>query len=200
MDEILAYSSDSDLELEDDEPVKRKKNSGAKHSAWIQEAPEEPLDLLDPKVSQKILMSNPKAHKRNKKEEFKTAPDGRLIIYDGNLSEEDDENDKVFRSLGIDKKTTDEKDSEKESKKRKIEYSDSEDDNAPPKKLAYKPGGKGIHRAREDEETGARFKFNSSVLNKRKKKKLSGQYKGLIKAAKKGAANGQKKKAKTRQK
>ena len=221
MEEILADSSESDLELEDDEPVKRKKKSGAKHSTWIQEAPEEPLDLLDPKASQKILMSNPNTQKKRKKEEFKTAPDGRLIIFDGNISDEDNEHDKIFKTLGIENKTKKEDESEAGGKKRKLEDSDSEDDNTPQKKLAYKPGGKGIHRDRNNEESGVRFKakkaggdvkqkgthepyaylpFDSSVLNKRKKKKLSGQYKGLIKAAKKGAATGQKKKVKTRQK
>ena len=218
MDEILAESSESDLDEEEKEPAKRKKKSGSKHSAWIQERSEEPLDLLDSKVSQNILMSNPKAQKKGKKNEFEIAPDGRLIIHDGNLSEADEEHEKIFKTLGIDKKKAKEG-SKLETAKRKLEDSDSENESVPPKKLAYKPGGKGIHRDREDEESGVRFKakkaggdvkqkgthepyaylpFNSSILNKRKKKKLTGQYKGLVKAAKKGAATGQKRKFKNR--
>ena len=213
MEEILADSSEDECE-DKEKQSKPKRKFSSKRATWLQETSDEPLDLLDPTVSQKILMSNPKAQKKSKKEEFDVAPDGRLIIYDGDLSDDEEEKDKIFKSIGIDAKLKSEDNSESTGKKRKfVDDDDSEEDSAPPKKSSYKPGGKGIHRARPDEETGSTFKakkaggdvkkkgshqpyaympFNSALLNKRKQKKLTGQYKGLVKAATKGAAAGKK--------
>ena len=214
MDEILADSSESDMDVEDEKkPVKRKKKkkNTSKSATWLQEAAEEPLDLLDPSVSQKMLMSNPKTVAKPKKDVFQTAPDGRLIIYDGEIA--DDDNEKFLKSVGINKKRLKEDEELTIEKKKKRRYEEDSDDDAPPRKLSYKPGGKGIHREHSEFETGSKFKakkaggdvkrkgsqepfaylpFNNAQLNKRKMKKLKGQYTGFIKAAKKGAASSSK--------
>ena len=227
MDEILAFS-DSDFDSDNEkEPLTKQKRIKTKGRTWLQEEVDEPLNLLDPSVSQKLLMADPKAPKKPKKEEFKTTPDGRLIIYEGKLSD-DESDEKILKSLGINKKLETANSIENTSvnnRKRKLEADDLddnfEDTEHIPKKMAYKPGGKGIHRANKNEETGARFKaknaggdikrkgsqqpyaylpFNRQALNKRKQKKLTGQYTGFVKSAKKGAAKGLRNKSKNRTK
>ncbi|KAG2462020.1 RRP12 protein, partial [Polypterus senegalus] len=91
IEDILAES-----EPEDEEDVKHarvsKKQSRHKGQAWLKEGEgDEPLNFLDPKVSQRVLATNPDVKKTPKASHgFKVASDGRLIIS----NDDDDEEEK----------------------------------------------------------------------------------------------------------
>ncbi|XP_017799417.1 PREDICTED: RRP12-like protein [Habropoda laboriosa] len=93
IEEILADSEEELEGAENEEPKKNKKRTSRKE-AWIQEN-EDIVDLIDPAAARNISttqpgMLNPKgAVAKSKNRGFKTAPDGRLIITEGN--ERDDE-------------------------------------------------------------------------------------------------------------
>nr|CAB3265793.1 RRP12-like protein [Phallusia mammillata] len=212
IDELLADSSDS----EDEEPKpKSKKQDFTQRKAWLQDAQTEPMDLLDPATSQKVLATDPTqtGGKKRQSDDFKLSSDGRLIIdTGGDESEDDQETNKLLAGIGVKSKVT-----VKSNSKNKLDADDDSDDS----EKGYRPGGKGIHRQMGAEAPGSMFKskkshgdvkrknqhdpyayipLDSKVLNKRKRKKLSGQYDGFIKAAKKGAADGAKLKAKRKRK
>uniref|UniRef100_H2YY65 RRP12 HEAT domain-containing protein n=1 Tax=Ciona savignyi TaxID=51511 RepID=H2YY65_CIOSA len=188
IEELLADSSD---EENDEKPIKVGKKK--QQSAWLQDSQEEPMDLLDPSVSQKVLGANPKTQvSRKRKVEFKSTADGRLIIGGA--------------------------DSEIKKPDGKTKIVD-DDDEPPEKRGSYKTGGRGIHRdvdapgeqfrskksggdvkKKGDVQPYAYVPLNSAVLNKRKRKKVAGQYKGLVRAAKKGATSGAKLKSKRQKK
>uniref|UniRef100_A0A8C2WZB4 Ribosomal RNA processing 12 homolog n=1 Tax=Cyclopterus lumpus TaxID=8103 RepID=A0A8C2WZB4_CYCLU len=90
IEDILA---DSDSDMSEDEGKKKyaQKKAGKpqKARAWLKEGEEDdPLNFLDPKVSQRVLATNPAMKKSAKVEHgFKVTSDGRLIIR------EDDEED-----------------------------------------------------------------------------------------------------------
>uniref|UniRef100_A0A8C6KM26 Ribosomal RNA processing 12 homolog n=1 Tax=Nothobranchius furzeri TaxID=105023 RepID=A0A8C6KM26_NOTFU len=87
IEDILA-ESDSDLSEDEGKPQK-KAGKREKGKAWLKEGEEDdPLNFLDPKVSQRVLATNPELRKTSKVEHgFKVTSDGRLIIR------EDDEED-----------------------------------------------------------------------------------------------------------
>lgn len=121
IEDILA-ESDSDLS-EDEGKAQKKTGKGQKGKAWLKEGVEDdPLNFLDPKVSQRVLgktlaftcrrtrsqvpyyhmrflsATNPAQKKRSKVEHgFKVTSDGRLIIRD---EDEDDAGDKGTTWLG----------------------------------------------------------------------------------------------------
>ncbi|CAH0758421.1 unnamed protein product [Diatraea saccharalis] len=91
--EDILKDSDSDMEYMDEEEdrsrPKAKKAKRTKNQAWIQEDPENIVDLADASASRKITGTDPTKKKKSidvkeKKKDggFKTAPDGRLIIAD----------------------------------------------------------------------------------------------------------------------
>uniref|UniRef100_A0A3B5LVL1 Ribosomal RNA processing 12 homolog n=1 Tax=Xiphophorus couchianus TaxID=32473 RepID=A0A3B5LVL1_9TELE len=100
IEDILA---ESDGDLSEDEGKSRntqKKSSKQKGKAWLKEGEgDDPLNFLDPKVSQRVLATNPQLKKITKVEHgFKVTPDGRLIIR------EDDEDDRKNKGKGDVKK------------------------------------------------------------------------------------------------
>ncbi|XP_076800293.1 RRP12-like protein [Clavelina lepadiformis] len=218
IEEILADSSDSDEDA--DKHIAKTNKKPKVKSAWLQDEQEEPMNLLDPSVSQKVMSTNPKCLTEKKDAPFKTAPDGRFIIGGDESDIEDDDDDaetkKILIELGVGKqKSFGQKVVSVKGKKRRNSASEEDkDEELGGKRPSYQPGGKGIHRNLNSEEAGEKFKskaggdakrkgthepyaflpFNTGVLNKRKRKKLSGQFDGLIKAARKGAAAGKKKK------
>uniref|UniRef100_A0A8W8IGV3 RRP12-like protein n=1 Tax=Magallana gigas TaxID=29159 RepID=A0A8W8IGV3_MAGGI len=220
MDELLR-ETDSEEEGETKGARKPRDRTQAK-LAWLQEGGDI-MDFLDPSASKKVLATKPgekREQKTKKKEaEFKTAPDGRLIITESSDEEEpekiagdDDELDDLLNAIeqgaGNVKKT----------KKRKVEDLGSDEEGPAPK---YKAGGGGIHRpivkakrsAPYDPASEYRAKkaggdikkpgkpdpyvylpLNFQALNKRKKAKMTGRFTNLVKEAKKGAKKGAKKK------
>nr|CAG4641434.1 EOG090X00E0 [Eurycercus lamellatus] len=236
MEHVLADSDDSDLEEGD---VKEARKQLPK--TWIQDNEGSIVDFLDPAAAKKVSATNPRSMpqsanavaKRKKKESmFKTAPDGRMIIDDGDSDESDESDEDISQALG------------KLEVERKRKWEDTES-NAEEPSFKYQAGGSGIHRPIDRPVTSSKSSSRGSVhkltskrraqiseekakpvadfgseyrsskakgdvkrkgkpdpfayvplarsaLNKRKKAKLDGQFKGIVRAARKGASAGSK--------
>ncbi|KAM6997818.1 RRP12-like protein [Tautogolabrus adspersus] len=212
IEEILA-ELDSDMSEDEGKPGKAQKKGGKQHKgrAWLKEGEEDdPLNFLDPKVSQRVLATNPAMKKSAKVEHgFKVTSDGRLIIREE--EEEEDVKDKddgdikdILEEAGIKSKKT---------QKRRFRDDNDEDMDIEPQ-LKYKAGGSGIHRplgGRPDfgsdykskkgkgdvKKTGkldpyAYIPLKKEQLNRRKRAKMQGQFKGMVRGAQKGALSGKK--------
>nr|XP_032825258.1 RRP12-like protein [Petromyzon marinus] len=188
--------------------------------AWLQEGEgDEPLDFLDPSVAQRVLATKPEQNQRSHvKHDFKFSSDGRLIIRDEEEEEEkmkkkkrgqvdeDEELADMMAEVGMRKNSS--------NRKRKLAAKDDDGDDGADEPR-YKAGGSGIHRAvrgkKEAPGFGAAYKskraagdvkrkgkpdpyayvpLDKGQLNRRKRAKMQGQFKGLVKATKKGAAKG----------
>ncbi|XP_050552720.1 RRP12-like protein [Spodoptera frugiperda] len=174
--EDILKDSDSEMEFldeEDDKPrpkVKKMTKTKGKNQAWIEDDPENIVDLADVSASRKITATDPSRKqkasevKAQKKKDggFKTAPDGRLIITD-DAFDNDDDDDTPRPSGDIDTDTDDTDAEEEESKPSKLlkpgakrRYDDilslksgrSSRSRASTVTVGskYKAGGKGIHR------------------------------------------------------
>ncbi|KAJ8014068.1 hypothetical protein DPEC_G00036410 [Dallia pectoralis] len=215
IEEILA---DSDSDMSDDEKPKgvktQNKPNKPKGRAWLKEGHgDEPLNFLDPTVSQRVLATNPDVKKRSKVQHgFKVTSDGRLIIKD-----EDDDGEKtknedgdgeikdILEEAGVRSVKT---------KKRSFQNSQHDDDMEIEPQQKYKAGGSGIHRPLGgSRDMGGDYKakkgkgdvkrkgkvdpyayipLKKSQLNRRKKAKMQGQFKGMVRGAQKGALSGKK--------
>uniref|UniRef100_A0A1A8HJ42 Ribosomal RNA processing 12 homolog n=1 Tax=Nothobranchius korthausae TaxID=1143690 RepID=A0A1A8HJ42_9TELE len=217
IEDILA---ESDIDLSEDEGKPQKKaGKQKKGKAWLKEGEEDdPLNFLDPKVSQRVLATNPELRKTSKVEHgFKVTSDGRLIIR------EDDEED-VKHQKGDEMKDILEEAGVKSRKlqKRTFKEGDFDEDMDVEPQFKYKAGGSGIHRSLgQGHDAGADYKskkgkgdvkkkgkcdpyayipLKKDQLNRRKRARLHGQFKGMVRGAQKGALSGrkmQKKKRKT---
>ncbi|MXQ92724.1 hypothetical protein E5288_WYG004352 [Bos mutus] len=189
--------------------------------AWLKEGGgDEPLNFLDPKVAQRVLATQPGPGRGKKKDHgFKVSADGRLIIR-----EEEDANTKMEEEEGA--KGEDEEMGDlmedvgvksKKHQKLKQKEADDEELEMPPQ---YQAGGSGIHRpVAKKTIPGAEYKakkakgdvkkkgrldpyayipLNRTKLNHRKKMKLQGQFKGLVRAAQRGSHVGHKLRRKDR--
>ncbi|XP_044518595.1 RRP12-like protein isoform X3 [Gracilinanus agilis] len=210
IEEILA---DSDEDEESEKPGARgqRKLARQRSSAWLKEGGEdEPLNFLDPQVSQRVLATQPGANaKRKKDHDFKLSADGRLIIR-----EEGEQEEEEAATKEVDEEMTDLKQEVRvlSRKARKLKlWQDQDDDEAEPPPQ-YRAGGSGIHRplaskpgadyrakkGRGDVKKKGRpdpyayIPLNKAKLNHRKKAKMQGQFKGLVKAAQRGAQAGHK--------
>uniref|UniRef100_A0A7N8WWX9 Ribosomal RNA processing 12 homolog n=1 Tax=Mastacembelus armatus TaxID=205130 RepID=A0A7N8WWX9_9TELE len=93
IEDVLA-ESDSDLSEDEGKASNAKKvGKRQKGRAWLKEGEDDdPLNFLDPKVSQRVLATNPEMKKSTKVDHgFKVTSDGRLIIRE---DEEEDVKDK----------------------------------------------------------------------------------------------------------
>ncbi|XP_048482252.1 RRP12-like protein [Plutella xylostella] len=164
LEDILA-DSDSDLDyMEDEEPRPKKKG---KTQAWIQDDPENIVDLADVSASRKITATNPQHKKKalevqsQKKKDggFRTAADGRLIIADDGDDDDDDDEPRPSGDVDSDTDDTDKEDNAppsallKPGSKRRFEDILSIKSGRSGRSRAstaaapsYKAGGKGIHR------------------------------------------------------
>lgn len=214
IEEILADSEDEDEEEERGQSKEQRKLARQRSRAWLKEGGgDEPLNFLDPKVAHRVLATQPGSRQGRKKDHgFKVSADGRLIIReeeDGDKVEEED------GTKGQDEEMIDDlmEDAGVRSKKKlKRQREDEEDElEIPPR---YQAGGSGIHRPAAKKGTpGAEYKakkakgdvkkkgrldpyayipLNRTKLNRRKKVKLQGQFKGLVKAAQRGSQAGHK--------
>lgn len=219
IEEILADSEDEDEEEERGRSKEQRKLTRQRSRAWLKEGGgDEPLNFLDPKVAQRVLATQPGPRQGKKKDHgFKVSADGRLIIReeeDGDKAEEED------GTKGEDEEMADlMEDAGIRSKKKLKRQREAEEDELeiPPR---YQAGGSGIHRPVAKRATpGAEYKakkgkgdvkkkgrpdpyayipLNRSKLNRRKKVKLQGQFKGLVKAAQRGSQVGHKLRRKDR--
>lgn len=188
--------ADSDSEEDIDKHMSNKKNFG---TSWLAEGHDEPVNLLEQSVSRNIIASDPRKYEKmsGTSHSFATAADGRMII--GNESDEDakDDEDDALRDIGV------KKPKELLQKRRKAEFTEPNDKSGDILQT-YEHGGKGIHR-KIDGGAGKKGKkgdtkkdashepysyipLKKSALNKRKRKKLQGEFDGLVRAAKKGGS------------
>ncbi|KAJ2940324.1 hypothetical protein O0L34_g11907 [Tuta absoluta] len=169
--EDILKDSDSEMEFLDDEEDQRPKAKKAKRTqAWIQDDPENIVDLADVSAARKITATDPTQKKKaiqvkEKKKDggFKTAADGRLIITDDAFDDDDDDDKEPRPSGDIDSDTDDTDNEEKDSKPSKLTKPGTKrryDDILSIKSgrsgrsrastvtvgSKYKAGGKGIHR------------------------------------------------------
>ncbi|XP_041645902.1 RRP12-like protein [Cheilinus undulatus] len=212
IEEILA-ELDSDLSEDEGKSGNAPKKAGKKQKgrAWLKEGEEdEPLNFLDPKVSQRVLATNPTMKKTAKSDHgFKVTSDGRLIIRE---EDEEDVKDKdegemndILEEAGVKSKKT---------QKRKFRDDNFDEDMDVEPQLKYKAGGSGIHRPLGGRPgMGSDYKskkgkgdvkkkgkldpyayipLRKAQLNRRKRAKLQGQFKGMVKGAQKGALSGKK--------
>ncbi|XP_067858888.1 RRP12-like protein [Heptranchias perlo] len=209
IEDILA-ETDSEEEGNGKGEKASKKQMHQKSRAWLKEGEEdEPLNFLDPKVAQRVLATEPDPRRKTKiQHDFKMTSDGRLIIRDGEKSEpmkdSEDEADEILEEVGVKTKAV---------QKRRFKSADGDEMQTD---SGYKAGGSGIHRptpSKKNKEYGVEYKstkgggdvrrrgkpdpfayipLDKSQLNRRKKAKIYGQFKGLVKAAERGAQTGRK--------
>uniref|UniRef100_A0A2K5IJD2 Uncharacterized protein n=1 Tax=Colobus angolensis palliatus TaxID=336983 RepID=A0A2K5IJD2_COLAP len=211
IEEILADSEDEEDNEEEERSrgKEQRKLARQRSQAWLKEGGgDEPLNFLDPKVAQRVLATQPGPGRGRKKDHgFKVSADGRLIIReeaDGNKTEEEE------GTKGEDEGMADlMEDVIVRSEEATLALPDS-----------WSSGGSGIHRpVAKKAMPGAEYKakkakgdvkkkgrpdpyayipLNRSKLNHRKKMKLQGQFKGLVKAARRGSQVGHKNRRKDR--
>ncbi|XP_074763665.1 RRP12-like protein isoform X3 [Athene noctua] len=213
MEEILADSEDEEEEEEERQRSKEwRKQARQKGQAWLKEGEEdEPLNFLDPNVSQRVLATKPGPKRsRGVSHDFQMSEDGRLIIHE---EEEEMDNDEakgadeemadVLQDVGLRSKK-----SQKQRFRKEPDDEESEAGTYP----QYRAGGSGIHRQLDKEPAfGAEYRskkgkgdvkkkgqldpyayipLNRARLNRRKRAKMQGQFKGLMKGAQRGAKAG----------
>ncbi|KAM4608020.1 RRP12-like protein [Polymixia lowei] len=213
IEDILA-GSDSELSEDEGKGKGKKKMAGKqqKGRAWLKEGEgDDPLNFLDATVSQRVLATNPEMKKSTKIQHgFKVTSDGRLIIkeeeeVDDKKKEDEGEMQDILEEAGIKSKKT---------QKRKFQDDNFDDDMDIEPQLKYKAGGSGIHRplgGSRDSGTDYKSKkgkgdvkrkgkvdpyayipLRKAQLNRRKRAKLQGQFKGMVRGAQKGAVSGKK--------
>ncbi|XP_061228446.1 RRP12-like protein [Neopsephotus bourkii] len=210
MEEILADSEDEELE-EGKRGKEGRKQARQKGQAWLKEGEEdEPLNFLDPNVSQRVLATKPGLKQaRGVSHDFRVSEDGRLIIRDEEEETDDEakgadeEMADVLQDVGL---------RSKKSQKRRFREEPDDEEPEAGSYPQYKAGGSGIHRQLKKEPAfGAEYRskkgkgdvkkkgqldpyayipLNRSKLNRRKRAKMQGQFKGLMKGAQRGAKAG----------
>uniref|UniRef100_A0A2K6K0J5 Ribosomal RNA processing 12 homolog n=1 Tax=Rhinopithecus bieti TaxID=61621 RepID=A0A2K6K0J5_RHIBE len=223
IEEILADSEDEEDNEEEERSrgKEQRKLARQRSQAWLKEGGgDEPLNFLDPKVAQRVLATQPGPGRGRKKDHgFKVSADGRLIIReeaDGNKTEEEEGTkgeDEGMADLMEDVIVR----SKKHQKLKHQKEAEEDELEIPPQ---YQAGGSGIHRpVAKKAMPGAEYKakkakgdvkkkgrpdpyayipLNKNKLNRRKKMKLQGQFKGLVKAARRGSQVGHKNRRKDR--
>ncbi|XP_036351807.2 RRP12-like protein [Ochotona princeps] len=213
IEEILADSEEEDNEEEERNRGKEQRKLARQRSrAWLKEGGgDEPLNFLDPKVAQRVLATQPGPERGKRKDHgFKVSADGRLIIRDEDSEKveeeegargEDEEMADLLADAGV------------RNKKQKLKQQKEEEEEELEMPPQYQAGGSGIHRPVAKTAPGAEYKakkakgdvkkkgrldpyayipLNRTKLNRRKKVKLQGQFKGLVKAAQRGTQKGHK--------
>ncbi|XP_074014965.1 RRP12-like protein isoform X1 [Numenius arquata] len=213
MEEILADSEDEEEEEEERQRSKeRRKQARQKGQAWLKEGEEdEPLNFLDPNVSQRVLATKPGPKRsRGVSHDFQVSEDGRLIIHEEDDEVDDDE------AKGTDEEMADVLQDvglrSKKSQKRRFREEPDDEEAEAGTYPQYRAGGSGIHRQLGKEPAiGAEYRskkgkgdvkkkgqldpyayipLNRAKLNRRKRAKMQGQFKGLMKGAQRGAKAG----------
>ncbi|XP_059803243.1 RRP12-like protein [Hypanus sabinus] len=197
IEDILAETDSEDEGIEEKKALK--KQPVQKKPAWLKEGgDDEPLNFLDPQVSQRVLATNPALRKKsNIKHDYSVTPDGRLIISEGprdeQMNDSEDEANEILEEVGAKSKV---------GQKQRFKSADGDDMQVD---CSYKAGGSGIHRPRpmkKNKDYGAEYRavkgqgdmkkkgkhdpfayvpLNKAQLNRRNKAKVSGQFKGLVK-------------------
>ncbi|NWI52355.1 RRP12 protein, partial [Calyptomena viridis] len=219
MEEILADSEDEEEEEERQQSKEWRKQARQKGQAWLKEGEEdEPLNFLDPNVSQRVLATKPGPKRsRGVSHDFQMSEDGRLIIHEEEEEVDDDETKgadeemaDVLQDVGL---------RSKKSQKRRFREEPDEEEAKAGTYSQYRAGGSGIHRQLNKEPAfGAEYRskkgkgdvkkkgqldpyayipLNRAKLNRRKRAKMQGQFKGLMKGAQRGAKAGRRNRVKS---
>uniref|UniRef100_A0AAY4CA86 RRP12-like protein n=1 Tax=Denticeps clupeoides TaxID=299321 RepID=A0AAY4CA86_9TELE len=167
-DDILA-EMDSDESDQEEAKAKsgQKKAPRQKGKAWLKEGlSDDPLNFLDPKAAQRVLATNPDLKKSKKMDHgFKVTSDGRLIIQE--------EGEKKNSSKDAESEM---KDILEEAGVKTAEFG-----------TEYKSKvTKGDVKKKGKCDPYAYIPLNKTNLNRRKKAKLQGQFKGIVRGAKRG--------------
>ncbi|NXP55860.1 RRP12 protein, partial [Heliornis fulica] len=220
MEEILADSEDEEEEEEKQQRSKEwRKQARQKGQAWLKEGEEdEPLNFLDPNVSQRVLATKPGSKRsRGVSHDFQVSEDGRLIIREKEDEVDDDEAKgadeemaDVLQDIGL-----------RSKKSQKCQFREELDNEEPEPGTysQYRAGGSGIHRQLDKKPAfGAEYRskkgkgdvkkkgqldpyayipLNRAGLNRRKRAKMQGQFKGLMKGAQRGAKAGRRNRLKS---
>uniref|UniRef100_A0A3Q3JTB6 Uncharacterized protein n=1 Tax=Monopterus albus TaxID=43700 RepID=A0A3Q3JTB6_MONAL len=186
IEDILA-ESDSDLSEDEGKTSSAQKKTSKlqKGRAWLKEGEEDdPLNFLDPKVSQRVLATNPAMKKSAKVEHgFKVTSDGRLIIREDDGEDVKDKGKKKKNLVlfsggsGIHRPLGGRQDIGVDYKSKK---------------------GKGDVKKKGKLDPYAYIPLKKAQLNRRKRAKLQGQFKGMVRGAQKGALSGKKMQKKKR--
>ncbi|XP_035210355.1 RRP12-like protein, partial [Stegodyphus dumicola] len=210
-DEFDGVLADSDEEMSENDEVKQIKVLKS-NDPYIEEHGENDIvDFMDPAVNKRLLTMKPERKVKSKKtDSFPLSKDGRIIIQ-----EEDDKSEKQDKANEYHSVLADLESFRKKKNKRKLEEDFEDDDEIISEMKAVK---KGIHRSlgpqSKKRRPGEEFKakkaggdvkkgkfdpyayipLNRQALNKRKQVKLKGQFKNIVKAAKRGAVIGMKRK------
>ena len=158
---------------------------------------------------------------KQKKSGFELAPDGRLLIEDSSDEEEEEKRKKKDQGYVLDDSDDNDNDFANLVNVRKRKRGSSVA-SGKMSEMSYKSGGTGIHRPldasskKNVKEFGSEFKakkargdmkrkgqpdpyayvpLQKSALNRRKRAKFEGQFKGLVKAAQDGSVKGKKAKS-----
>ncbi|OWK62332.1 RRP12-like protein [Lonchura striata] len=219
MEEILADSEDEEEEEEERHRSKEwRKQARQKGQAWLKEGEDdEPLNFLDPNVSQRVLATKPGPKRsRGVSHDFQMSEDGRLIIHeeeeelDDETKGADEEMADVLQDVGL---------CSKKSQKRRFREEPDDEEAEAGTCSQYRAGGSGIHRPLNKEPAfGAEYRskkgkgdvkkkgqldpyayipLNRAKLNRRKRAKMQGQFKGLMKGAQRGAKAGRRNRLKS---
>lgn len=180
MEEILADSSDEDMEEDADQDRARSKKDKTKkgRETWIKEGGDEVVDLLSSNAAQAVSSTNPKTAKSlaekpaKKKEAFKVSNDGKLIINDDSSDDDGDDGPKKRSARAMANKAEDSDDEEEtfdslvSGKRRKTGASEAGSQKSAMSGISsksafskYAPSGSGIHR--NTKEAGAEFRAKS---------------------------------------
>ncbi|NXD28791.1 RRP12 protein, partial [Spelaeornis formosus] len=218
MEEILADSEDEEEE-EQHWSKEWRKQAQQKGQAWLKEGEDdEPLNFLDPNVSQRVLATKPGPKRsRGVSHDFQMSEDGRLIIHEEEEELDDDDDEArdeemadVLQDVGL---------RSKKSQKRRFREEPDDEEAEAGTYSQYRAGGSGIHRPLKKEPAfGAEYRskkgkgdvkkkgqldpyayipLNRAKLNKRKRVKMQGQFKGLMKGAQRGAKAGRRNRLKS---
>ncbi|XP_069756548.1 RRP12-like protein isoform X2 [Narcine bancroftii] len=198
IEDILA-ETDSEDDANEEEKKELKKRPIQMRPAWLKEGGEdEPLNFLDPQVSQRVLATNPEHRKRSKiQHNFTVTPDGRLVISEEpsakQMNDSEDEANEILEEVGVKSKS---------GQKQRVKSADGDEMQIDSR---HKSGSSRAARPKplkKDKEYGAEYRskkgrgdvkrkgkpdpfayvpLNKSQLNRRNKAKVSGQFKGLVK-------------------
>ncbi|XP_028391311.1 RRP12-like protein [Dendronephthya gigantea] len=200
--EELMFGSDDENDDDDGETAfsTRKDQKSKKppfSKAFIREdEPDEPLDLLSSSISQHVTATAP-VNRRSRDSGFEVAEDGRLIIPED--KEESSKNLEKRLGSPVLSEDTEMEPPLKGNKRKMMEEDEMEDTFGKRSKhsgefgeeyRAKKAGGDVKKKGKPDPY--AYLPLNTQSLNKRKRAKMSGQFKGIVKGAKRGVQKSKK--------
>lgn len=203
--------TDADAEDEDEGPTN--KRGGRKHATYIQDAGEDDtVDLLDPSMASRLKNSRPKAVAKAIKGDlpYDIAKDGRWIIEDDTPMATDPAGGAAGAAAAdgegpVQMNAWSERMSSRAGKKRARQKRDDDDDDDLGEKEKTAKGSAPVKYAGSEyraKKAGGDVKikgkpqpyafmpFDTSTLNRRKRAKAVGEFKGMMKGAKVGAMAG----------